>query len=215
LQGTITGQQWAEQELAGISLGDARLNKRSVKLLERLGDKPTASIPGACNGWSEAQAAYRFFAQKEIGWEDILSPHFVCTHERMRGRPVVLCIQDTTELDFHGQQIDGLSTLSDAAQRWMYVHPTYAVSPEREPLGVLDAWMWVRDRQAKASRSFPAGAKESCRWVEGYLRVAEQAAQMPDTRLVYVADREGDFIDLMAQANAIEDPSGLVDSLRP
>jgi hypothetical protein len=35
------GQQWAEQELAGINLGDARLNKRSVKLLERLGDKPT------------------------------------------------------------------------------------------------------------------------------------------------------------------------------
>ena len=88
----------------------------------------------------------------------------------------------------------------------MYVHPTYAVSPEREPLGVLDAWMWVRDRQAKASRSLPAGAKESCRWVEGYLRVAEQAAQMPATRLVYMADREGDFIDLMAQANAMGSP---------
>ncbi|MDB5773092.1 MAG: Transposase DNA-binding [Burkholderia sp.] len=24
------GQQWAEQELSGINLGDARLNKRSV-----------------------------------------------------------------------------------------------------------------------------------------------------------------------------------------
>jgi hypothetical protein len=29
-------------------------------------------------------AAYRFLAQEEIGWEDILSPHFACTHERMR-----------------------------------------------------------------------------------------------------------------------------------
>jgi hypothetical protein len=200
------GQQWAEQELAGINLGDARLNKRSVKLLERLGDKPTASMPSACNGWSETQAAYRFFAQEEIGWEDILSPHFACTHERMRGRSVVLCIQDTTELDFNGQEIEGLGTLSDAAQRGMYVHPTYAVSPEREPLGVLDAWRWVRDRQAKASRRLPASAKESCRWVEGYLRVAEQAAQMPATRLVYMADREGDFIDLMAQAHAMGTP---------
>jgi hypothetical protein len=35
-------------------------------------------------GWSETQAAYRFLAQEEIGWEDILSPHFACTHERMR-----------------------------------------------------------------------------------------------------------------------------------
>ena len=97
------GAQWAEQELAGINLGDKRMNKRSIKLLERLGEKPTASIPNACNGWSETQAAYRFLSQPQIGWEDILSPHFSCTHERMRARPVVLCIQDSTELDFHGQ----------------------------------------------------------------------------------------------------------------
>jgi hypothetical protein len=51
--------------------------------------------------------------------------------------------------------------------------------------------------------------------VEGHLRVAEQAAQMPATCLVYMADREGDCIDLMAQAHAMGTPSGLVDSLRP
>ena len=200
------GAQWAEQELAGINLGDKRLNKRSIKLLERLGEKPTASIPNACNGWSETQAAYRFLSQPQIGWEDILSPHFSCTHERMRARPVVLCIQDSTELDFHGQDIEGLGTLSYKAQRGMYLHPTYAVSPEREPLGVLDAWMWVRGDDEKLSRALPAGAKESCRWVEGYRRLAEQAGQLPDTRLVYVADREGDFIDLMAQASELGTP---------
>lgn len=117
-------QEWAAQELAGIDLGDARLNKRSVTLLDRLADKPTASIPHACNGWAETQAAYRFLAQEEIGWEDILSPHFSCTQQRMQGRPVVLCIQDTTELDFNGQQTDGLGTLSFPAQRGMYLHPT-------------------------------------------------------------------------------------------
>ena len=199
-------QDWAEQELAGVNLGDARLNKRCVRLLDRLADKPTASIPHACNGWAETQAAYRFLAQDEIGWEDILAPHFSCTQQRMSGRPVVLCIQDTTELDFNGQQTEGLGTLSFAAQRGMYLHPTYAVSPQREPLGVLDAWMWVRDASKTASRSLVAGAKESCRWLEGYARLAEQAALLPDTRLVYVADREGDFIDLMVQASALGTP---------
>lgn len=77
-------QHWSEKELSGIDLGDARLNKRSVKLLERLGDKPTASIPAACKGWAETYAAYRFFAQEEIGWEDILAPHFKCTLQRMK-----------------------------------------------------------------------------------------------------------------------------------
>jgi hypothetical protein len=65
------GAQWAEQELSGISLGDARLNKCSIKLPERIGEKPTESIPKGCKDWVETQAAYRFFAQHDIGWEDI------------------------------------------------------------------------------------------------------------------------------------------------
>ena len=199
-------QGWAAQELSGIDLGDARLNKRSVILLDRQADKPTASIPNACNGWAQTQAAYRFLAQEEIGWEDISAPHFACTHERMQNRPVVLCLQDTTELDFNGQEIGGLGTLSYAAQRGMYLHPIYAVSPEREPPGVLDAWMWVRDATKKASRSLAAGAKESCRWVEGYQRLAEQAPSLPATQLVYVADRKGDFIELLAKASALGTP---------
>jgi len=42
--------------------------------------------------------------------------------------------------------------------------------------------------------------KESTRWVEGYEIVADLAAQVPNTRLVYVADREGDLRELMAAA---------------
>jgi hypothetical protein len=153
------GHEWAEKELAGIDLGDARLNKRSVTLLDRLADKSPASIPHACNGWAETQAAYRFLAQEDIGWEDILAPHFSCTQQRMQGRPVVLCIQDTTELNFNGQQTEGLGTLSFAAQRGMYLHPIYAVSPEREPLGVLDAWMWVWDASKTARRDAAAARR--------------------------------------------------------
>jgi hypothetical protein len=44
--------------------------------------------------------------------------------------------------------------------------------------------------------------KESTRWLEGDEIVADGAAQVPDTRLVYVADREGDIralMDLAAQ----------------
>jgi hypothetical protein len=88
----------------------------------------------------------------------------------------------------------------------MYLHPTYAVSPEREPLGVLDAWMWVRDAPKKACRSQAAGAKESCRWLEEYVRLAEQAGFLPDTRLVYVAGRKRDFPDWMVQASALDTP---------
>lgn len=196
---------WAKQELAGINLGDERLNKRSVKLLESLAAKPSASIPAACGGWSETMAAYRFLGQEGIVWSAILQPHIDCTLARSQAHPVVLCLQDTTELDFNGQSIDGLGPLSYEAQRGMYVHPTLAVTPERLPLGVLDAWLWAREpKNADGARP---GIAESVRWREGYERVTEYAEANPSTRWVYVADREADILDLMQRAQALGNPA--------
>jgi len=57
---TKVAQQWTEQEFAGLDLGDARLNKRAKRMMERFSANPTASIPDACDSWSETCAAYRF-----------------------------------------------------------------------------------------------------------------------------------------------------------
>lgn len=196
---------WAAEEFKDIDLGDRRLDKRTVLLAERMAANPLASIPQACGGWAETQAAYRYLAQDDIEWEAILAPHWQSAEARMRAHRVVLCLQDTTELDFNGQRIVGLGPLSYEAQRGMYVHPTYAVSPEREPLGVLDAWMWAREpKDAEGKRS---GLLESTRWTEGYSRIAELAARLPATRLVYVADREADIVALMAQARDLGQPA--------
>jgi len=196
---------WADEEFRGIDLGDKRRDGRAVRLVERLAERPTASIPGACNGWAETQAAYRFLSGEEYDWMDILEPHGQCTRARMAEHPVVLCLQDTTELDFNGQGIAGLGPLSYEAQRGMYLHPTYAVSPTREPLRVLDAWMWARE--LKAPDGTRPGIKESVRWSEGYARVAELATTMPETRLVYVADRESDIRELMVRARDLGTPA--------
>ena len=166
--------------------------------MERLAAEPTASVPKACNGWGEAMAAYRFFDNAGVEWSAILEPHWRQTQERMTTESVVLCLQDTTELDFNGQLARGLGPLSYEAQRGMYLHPTYAVTPEREPLGTLDCWMWAREKKDASGKR--GGPKESLRWVEGYERLAELAPQLPTTRLVYVADREADMMPLMARA---------------
>ncbi len=73
---------WAEEEFKGIDLCDKRLNKRAILLAEQLAAKPTASIPMACGGWVETQAAYRFMAHDDVEWSDILSPHIVCSKAR-------------------------------------------------------------------------------------------------------------------------------------
>jgi hypothetical protein len=196
---------WATEEFSTLDLGDQRLNRRAILLAERLAAQPTASIPAACGGWAETQAAYRLLSHDAVGWQDLHDPHMACTLQRMAAHKVVLCIQDTTELNFNGQAIAGLGPLSYEAQRGMYLHPTYAVSPEREPLGVLDAWMWAREFKDKEGKR--PGQPESRRWIEGYERVAEQAAKVPDTRLVYVADREADMAALMKRARDLGTPA--------
>lgn len=196
---------WADEELNGIDLGDARRNARAKKLLTRFAEKPTASIVGASNGWSETMAAYRFASNESFEWADIMEPHWQRTYERIREESVVLCLDNTTELDFNGQDIDGLGPLNYEARRGMYLHPTYAVSAERVPLGVLNAWMW--SRQPKAADGERHDIKESTRWIEGYERVAEIAAQMPTTRLVYVTDREADILALMRRADELGTPA--------
>jgi hypothetical protein len=194
---------WAAQEMAGARLGDQRLNQRAASLLQTLGAKPTLSIPAAARGWAETQAAYRFFDHAKVNAETVLEPHVAATVERARAHPVVLAIQDTTELDFTGKDdIEGLGPLTYEAQRGLHLHPTFLVTPERVPLGVFDAWIWARDPQTfgQSSQGLPIEDKESVRWLEGYQRLVEVAPQLPQSQLVYLADREADIYELFVEA---------------
>src|SRR6218665_3766058 len=160
---------WGAKEFAGAQMGAARLNHRLIKHTERFADKPTASIPGACPDGSETQGAYRFFdqannAKRPLKWETVLAPHIERTAARMRQHRVVLCLQDTTELDFNGQSTEGLGPLSYEAQRAMYVPPPDAVAPHRDPLGITDARMWPPAPRAVDGTG--AGVRESLRWSE-------------------------------------------------
>jgi len=162
---------WAQVEFHDLELGDARRTARLIRLVDDLSAQPTGSIPLACGGWPETKAAYRLLDNPAVEWREILEVHTTRTVKRMVGQPVVLCLQDTTELDFTSQP--GIAGLA---------------------LGVLDAWMWARKPKDQPD------VKESTRWIEGYEIVADLAETVPAIRLVYVADREGDLRALMDAA---------------
>jgi hypothetical protein len=191
-------------ELAGIDLRDQRLNRRARRLLSTLGNKPTVSIPAACGGWGETRAAYRLFDHPEVSAERVLAPHIACTEARLRAHPRVLCLQDTTELDDTSKQgIAELGPLNYETRWGLYRHPTLALTPERVPLGLLDAHLWVREPGSLGEEkdpNRPLEAKESVRWVDGFARVNALAEQLTDTRLTDIADREGDLYDLFVEA---------------
>ncbi|MDB5756824.1 MAG: transposase [Burkholderia sp.] len=76
---------WAEEELSGISLGDARLDRRASKLLASMSNRPQASIPQACGGAAEIKAAYRLIEREEVEWRDLMAPHWDKALQRMAG----------------------------------------------------------------------------------------------------------------------------------
>jgi len=194
----------AADELAGIDLGDERLNRRAGVLLEQLGKKPTLSIPAACGGWAETRAAYRLFDHRAVTAAKVLAPHIASTVERMGEHPRILCLEDTTEIDYTGKSdMQGLGPLNYESRQGLYLHPTFAVTPERVPLGLLHVHSWVREpgslgRDKDPDR--PLEEKESVRWVDGFARVNELAERLPHTRLTYVADREADIYELFVEA---------------
>ena len=108
------------EELRGIDLGDPRWNERSTLVLEALAAHPEARVNAACDGWSDTLAAYRLFNNDSVTPEQILRPQREATQRRMREHPVVLIVQDTTELDFTKHPTDDARCLNTELRFGLY-----------------------------------------------------------------------------------------------
>ena len=143
------------------------------------------SVPQACADWANTMAAYRFFDNEAVDWRAILGAHTDCAMTRMATHEVVLCIQDTTELDFNGQETRGQRPLNYEAQ---LCTPPMPRLPRASRWGRLTRGCG----HAKPRKGMAAAPASRRARLEGYERLAEMAAQLPSTQLVYVADREAD-----------------------
>lgn len=208
---------WAIEEMKDVDLNDKRLNERLLAVLGQLGGRPTASIPAACGGYAETAAAYRFFDNEKVGFENVLEPHIEATRRRMSEQPVVILAQDTTELDLTRpeQQVQGAGPLDGSARYGAFLHPLMGFTPDGTPLGTVYAEVWTRSEEQPTSKSereqkrkhTPIEAKESVRWLETYRQACEVAQDVPDTRFICVADSEADIYELLQESQ--ENSQGL------
>ena len=191
-------------ELEGIDLGDQRLNERSAQIIEALTADPQASVNAACDGWNDTLAADRFFDNETVEPDQILQPHFDATKRRMNEHPVVLIVQDTTELDFTAHPPSDAGCLNKADRFGIYDHTHLAVTPQRLPLGVVGVEQFDRTAESlgkTAERTtLPIEEKESFRWLSGDRLASELAGECPGTQIVSVADREADIYDIFVEA---------------
>jgi hypothetical protein len=142
---------------------------------------------------------YGFWSNCRVDANAIIGAHAQKTIERMAGHQTVLAIQDTTELDYsHHRGTHGLGGISKAGARGLKVHSVLAASADGVPLGVLHQQVWSRSTTVRsAERRALIEEKESRRWLTS-LEVTGQLVPS-ETRVITVADREGDIYQLFAQ----------------
>ena len=201
-------------ELFGIDMGDERLNRRSTQLIEALAANPEASINASCEGWGDTVAAYRFFNNSKVDPQRILQPHLEATKRRMQEQPVVLIVQDTTELDYSAHPPEDAGCLNKKERLGLYDHTHLAVTPQRLCLGVVGQEQFDRTPdslgQSQQRKSLPIEAKESLRWLSGYRLASQLAGECPDTQIVSVSDSEADIYDIFLEAEQHPTPADFI-----
>lgn len=117
-------------EMAGLDLGDRRLNARQCLLWERFSSNPQGSIPESQRGWAETQATYRFFNNEQVTAESVLASHRQATLERIRQNGVVLVLQDTTELELDRSPEGGFGKITYKSRIGLINHTRLAITPD-------------------------------------------------------------------------------------
>ena len=200
-------EHWHDKEVADIDFGDKRLNKRITTLMNSFSDSPSESIPKLSKGWKETIAAYRFFNNKNITADRILSSHKKSTLERIKSEELVLIAQDTTEICFTGRKkIKGIGYLNSQTSHGFFFHSSIAMTPNKLCLGTIGFESWTREnlgvRHERANKSVEE--KESYNWLKGYEKANEVAKEAPNTTVVNIMDRAGDIYEILEKVPSEE-----------
>jgi Transposase DNA-binding/Transposase DDE domain len=194
------------EEFERADLGDARRTRRLVKLAEAVARAPSTSFPKLAASDAELEGTYRFLSNEDVGWRDVVRPHFEATATRCDGRDDVLVVHDSSDFRFKTEDDarEDLGLLNGYSGRGFVGHFALVVSDEttRTPLGVLNFEPVVRRKYAASNARYtpterylkllrlPPEKKERERWFRGIQNVEGmlQGRSSP----IHVMDRGAD-----------------------
>ena len=202
----IPADQWAQHEFALAELGDARRNKRLVKIATNLAAHPGGTLPQAFPDWAELKAAYRFFGQSGVTFQRVLAPHLERTRQSCRQPGAYLLLEDTTLLDYSRHRAtEGLGVIGDGGGRGFELHSALAVrieswTLEQRPEGLM---VGLFDQQCRRPQPAPRGETRGQRLSrprksQSWAAAIRSAGRPADgSQWIYVADRESDIYEVL------------------
>jgi len=202
---------WAREHFGLAQLGDRRLNERLIGVAARLAAHPAGTLPSAFPVWCELKAAYRFFDNHAVNFENVIGPHLERSRQQCRAPGEYLILEDTTLLDYSGQAVSPqLGAIGNGEGRGFELHSALAVrvegwTPEQRPQGALVGLVGQRCEQPRPRRK---GEKEAERWQRPrksrrWAAALQQMGRPPaGCGWTYVADREADFYEPLESCQA-------------
>lgn len=158
---------------------------------------PSMSLPKQAPDWADPKGASRLLNNELVTPESIQAVRRAHVLEACGAHRVVLCVQDTTDLDFTSRRAAaGLGPIGNGGGRGLLQHSALAVTTEGAVPGVLDQRTVIRtESHTGESRTALAGRwRESRLWSEAVERIGHPP---PGCRFLVVTDRAGDCFETM------------------
>lgn len=161
----------------------------------QLAENPLGSLPAQMQTWKESKALYRLLNEPEVTFGALMQPHLEQTRAQASSSPVVLLVQDTTDIDLsHRHKISGVGQIGNERGRGFFLQTVLAVRPQtREILGCLAQEPFVRVPAPEGEQRYQRRKREA-RETDVWIRQV-YAIGTPDagSTWVHVGDRGADM----------------------
>jgi hypothetical protein len=204
----VAASAWAMHTFGGTALGDQRRTARLVRIAAALAAHPEQSLARSLGDPASAKAAYRFLHSATTSVETVTAAHRAQTLEAARAEPVVLLVQDTSELDYsrHPATRD-LLPLGPGRPTGYLLQSVLAIRPPAdEPgagtvlgLAALEPQLRMPSPVGETRTERAQRPRESDVWLR---QVETIGAPPPQTRWVHVGDRAADMLRFFQTAQA-------------
>ena len=205
-QELLNAECWAKKTFGPSKLKDIRRTARAVKAATRMAENASASLPAQMQTWKEAMALYRLLDEEDVTFEALMQPHWQQTREQSESRPLVLLVQDTTEVDLsHHPKTKGLGQVGNERGRGLYLQTVLAVLPQSgEVLGCAMQEPFVRT-PAPAAETRSKRRQRTERETDVWMRLVTRLGSFPPAvTIVHVGDRGADMFPFFQACRATQ-----------
>src|SRR5438034_798208 len=151
-QALLDPKSWAEQTFGGVQLHDRRSTRRTLQAASNLAENPLGSLPAQMHTWKETKALYRLLDEPDVTFAALMQPHLQQTREQAMSSPVVLMVQDTTDIDLsHRHKISGVGQIgNERGPTIWYGRPRIAVCKRARKRSSM---LWISHAPGRARRA--------------------------------------------------------------